>query len=331
MATDNTKPAAPAAAPDAYDTMSSAFDELLVPEPTPTPPEGSTSEVDAAAASSKEPPAEGEQAPAAGEGAQPPAAGEGEQPPAGDGKPAEPTPPEKPEGGADAAANEDWKARFEELEARVKAQAPATPPEKPPVETPPKDERPTYSAEEQEFLTKYDADWPDIARGEMLKRRSEYMQLVDYVFKEVARVYGPMVEQGARAAETVAETTTLAAIHRVHSDYDDAMYEEVVRWADGLTGMRQRIAQTIIEEGSPQEVVDLLTEFKSATGRSKPKVVAGDAAPAAPAAKVVTELSATAKQAARALGVVDSKRSVVSSQGADPADFEAAWEEAVGK
>jgi len=290
--------------PSAYDAMSSAFDELMTPAPKPedeAPAAEAAPVEDAAAPAAEAAPAE--EAPAKDEAAAPVEAGDEAELP-------------KPDTGG-----EDWEARFKELEAKVTKQ-----PElqaKPPVETPPPD---IYAADEKEFLASYDKEWPDIVKGEALKRRAEYAELVKHIFTEIARVYDPLVTRGAQAAEDVAEANTLAVVRSAHADYDGAMYDDVLKWAGTLTGTRKKIVDTTIAEGDPQELVDLLTEFKSATGR-KPRVVAGVAA-AAPAA--VTELSAKAKQAAKALGVVDSKRTAPVSGQPDINDFDAAWAEALG-
>lgn len=314
MAIDDTKPVEPPV-PD-YDAMSSAFDELTAPEPEKKPEDDPTSKVDTSAGDDKAEgeatPPEGEAAPPEGEAAPP----EGEaKPPEGEAKPPEGAAPPTSEG-------EDWEARFKELEAKVNRQP--EPQQKPPVETPPAD---IYAADEKEFLTAYEKDWPDVTKGEALKRRAEYAELVKHIFGEIARVYDPLVLRGAQAADTVAETNTLNAILAAHADYDDAMYNDVLKWAEGLTGTRKRIVEAVIAEGEPSELVELISDFKTATGR-KPRVVAGSA-PAAPAASV-TELSAKAKQAAKALGVVDSKRTAPVSGQPDPNDFDSAWEDAVG-
>lgn len=307
MATDDTKPTEPVVSD--YDAMSSVFDELTVPEPDPKTEGGEpTSEVDTKA---PETPAADAKPPVETPPAETPAAETPAATPAAE-TPAESAPTE----------DEDWKARFEELEAKVTAQPEAQ--EKPPVEAPPPD---MYAQDEKDFLATYEKDWPDIVKGEALRRRAEYAQIVNHVFSEIARAYGPLIERGAMAADTVAETNTLNAIMSAHADYDGAMYNDVLKWAEGLTGTRKRIVEAVIAEGEPQELVELITDFKSATGR-KPKVVAGTAN-AAPAAGV-TELSAKAKQAAKALGVVDSKRTAPVTPAADPDDFESAWDEALG-
>jgi len=312
MADKPAVPAVPAEPENSYDAMSSVFDTLL----DPSTPEGET------------PPAEVTTPPVDPKAETPPVDPKAETPPV---DPKAETPPvETPPVETPPAEDTELRDRLAALEAKT-----ATPPAAetlPPVETPPPDQGPPreiYAPDEKEFLTAYQKEWPDVSKGEALLRRAEYQQLVTHIFNEVARVYGPLVERGVQAAETVGDTTTLAAIREVHNDYNDAMYEDVVGWADSLTGYRKKLAQGVIAEGEPQDVIDLISEYKSAKGLSKPKAVVVQ--PTTPATPAVTELSATAKKAAKALGVVDSKRSAATPQGSDPDDFDGAWEEAVGK
>lgn len=312
MATDT--PVTPALPQDQYDAMADVFDGLMEPaqspseEGTPSPTKVEDKAAAAPEPASPEAPAE---TPPEEPTATTPVATPPEEPPVE-------TPPEEI----------DWKAKFEALQAEKtpapaapepQAQAPAAPEPQPPAEL--------YAPDEKEFLAKYAEEWPDIVKGEALRRRAEYNHLVTHIFTQINQTYGPLIERGVLAADTVAETSSLQVIQAAHNDYDDAMYEKVIDWANGLTGTRQRIAKEVIEHGAPEEVVDLITEFKSATG-VKPRVVAGGA-PAAPAAPVKTGLSAKAKQAAQAMSVVDSKRSTL-TPAADPTDFDAGWEDAVG-
>ena len=55
---------------------------------------------------------------------------------------------------------------------------PAPVPTPAPAATPPAAQDELYDAAEKEFLVKYDEDWGDVARGEGLKRRAEYRQLI---------------------------------------------------------------------------------------------------------------------------------------------------------
>jgi hypothetical protein len=243
----------PPAVENSYDAMSGVFDGLMTPETTPELNDDGSPKVPV-----ETPPADplrGEPAPPADAGVAPPA------------DPPEVVPP--------VTQEVDWKAKFEALEAE-RAAAPAPAPVATPAAPAAPAAPPLYNDTETSFLTEYDKDYPDIIRGEALKRRGEYRALVDHIFTEIVKEYGPLIQRGAAAADTVAETTALSVIQGSHADYDDKMYDEVIDWADGLTGTRRRIAQSIIEEGNPLEVVDLITEFKSATGR-KPIVVAGTA------------------------------------------------------
>jgi hypothetical protein len=322
MATENTAPATPPADPTGYDTMSAAFDSLLTPDPTSTEPEGeSTPKVEGAAPVSDTPADD--------------AGGVTAAPPAGD-SPAQPeaSPPSEPPAGDVQTEEVDWKKRFEELEAKITA-TPDPEPAPAPAPAAPAEAPKVYSEDESEFLTTYEKEWPDVSRGEALKRRAEYQQVVQHVFAEIARVYGPLIERGASAAEVVADNATLAVVREAHPDYDDAMYADIQKWAEGLSGVKKKVAMATIAEGDPEDVVDLVNEYKVSTGRGKnPKVTVAaptaPAAPAAPAVKKVTEISSKAKQAAQAMSVVESKRTTPIQPAADLDDFEGAWAEAVG-
>lgn len=308
-----------------YDAMASAFDELIAPKQEGD--EDSTEQVEPKAGEPSEPSAAAATPPTA----TPPAAESTPPEPAAAGEtpaspPAEtPAPPEEDKGEAEI----DWKAKFDELDARVRAAAAEPEPAKPEAREP-EPEAKIYTKEEEEFLSSYEKEWPDVVKGEALKRRIEYGQIVRHVFNEIARVYGPLIEQGAHAAEAVADTTTLQAIREVHPDYNDAMYESIVKWADGLSGMKKRVVSEIISNGDPADVIDLVSEFKSVTKSAKPKVTAEEGKKAPVSATPVTEISSKAKQAAKAMSVVDSKRTSPVQPAADENDFDGAWAEAVG-
>ena len=312
-------PAEPADPAVSYDEMSKVFDSLAEPK---KPDE-------------EVPPAPAAAAPAAADPA-PPATPVAETPPAEPAPaapatlPGEPAAAEPP-AAATAEPEIDWKARFEELERRqaaapVAAPAPAaTAPIDAPADTAP----PKFAFTEAELATlkEYETNWPDIAAAEAIRRKGEYVGLVDYVFKEFNRVYGAQIMQGAAAADRVSTNVTLNAIWAAHEDYNDQMYEAIKGWAGGLTGYEGTLARGIIENGEIEDVIGLVSKYKQVHGLDKPRIVAGTAAPAA-AAPAGTALSAAAKQAAKALGVVDSKRSATAPQGVDPNDFDAAWAEA---
>lgn len=348
MTTPTTTPAAAPAATgdqqaDDYSTFSDVFAGITEGAAQPAAGAGTSTDItatDEAAAAAK---AAETPAPAAAPAAEtPPAAAEGDKsaaPPV----PSQPSPADgvsstdspAPQPGEQPPAEDDYEARFkalsaqfEELKNKVNAPPAETPPAAAPTAAPAAAEAPPiYAAEEIEFLKKYDEDWPDIARGEALKRRAEYQELVTHVFKEVARVYGPMVKEAYEAAQVVNDNTQLDGIRRVHSDYD-AIYDDVVKWTDTLPAYVKGRAKEVMESGTVEEVNSMITDFKKATGRvaqpTTPTATTPPAATPAPAAAGVAQLSDAAKKAAKAMGAVDSKRTAGAAAD-DPNDFDGAW------
>lgn len=179
-----------------------------------------------------------------------------------------------------------------------------------------------YSEEEQAALQDYEKEWPDVARGESLKRRAEYRQLVDYVFNEIAQHIIPMRE----TVQTLSQRTHLQDLQSAVGDYD-VVRDDVVNWVETQPAYLQSAYKHVIDNGTVDEVADLITRYKAETGRvQQPQQPAA----ARPARKKETELPATTKQAAASLAPVSSKRSVV-PQGDDPNDFASAFEAFAGK
>ena len=303
------------------DDFAAAFDQLaqeLMPpaaEPAPAAAEAAPAVVDSAAESA---PAAAEPAAAAAESA--PAAAE----PAAAAAESAPAAAEPAAAAAEPAAPselEQLRAELAELKAQVKAPAAAEPaPAAKPAEP-----APLYSSAEQEALAAYENEWPDVAKGEALKRRGEYQRLVSHIFSEVQRVYGPAVEYYQSRSERDQYTDLKAAI----SDYDEVR-DKTIEWANQQPSYLKAAYTKVIEEGTPEEVADLVDRFKKETGyvsapaatTAKPAPAGGMAAPA----NSKTELPAAAKQAAKALRVVDTKRAEQTSLD-DPNDFDGAFKQ----
>lgn len=334
MTTEQGKPETPAAAPAAtvegYDEFSNVFASLTTPDTpaapaaddTPAPAAGDKPAAPAAAKDDKPatPPATPPAAPAAPAAAASPTEGDA---------PATPDAPAAPVAPA-AEAPVDWEAKFKALEAEraapaapaapAKAETPAEPPKAPPI----------YNADEEAFLADYAKEWPDVIKGEMLRRRGEYRQLTQHIFNEFNRVYGPVLQKAVETSESFEDDSMLRAIRDEHPDYNDAMYDGVVAWAGSLKGFERLVAEGVIKDGSPEDVNALISKYKETKGIKPAAAAAPAAAPAVPPKASVTELPAAAKKAAKALGVVDSKRGTAAPTADDPNDFDAAWNEAVG-
>lgn len=185
----------------------------------------------------------------------------------------------------------------------AKAEEP-TPPEPAPA--------PIYSEEEQAVLSQYEKDYPDIARAETLRRRSEYQQIVRYVFGEIAKELLPLRE----VVQTVGTRLHLQDLTTAVGDDYDLIREKVIDWANDQPAYLQAAYRQVIEHGTAEEVADLVNRYRQATGVAKPT------APATPSA---TELPPATKQAAASLAPVSTKRTTPAAT-AEPAGFDDAFE-----
>jgi hypothetical protein len=329
-------PEAPATPAATYAEFSSVFDELM--EPTPTPANTDTTSSPAAlqqaadaskAEAATPPPAE----PASGESATPAAPAAVAEPPAPVVEGGEAG--EAAAAGASQAAT-DWEAKYKELQAQQAAAAQTpTPPPPAPVQqqaAPQQQVEPElYSADEKAMLARFEEDWPDVARASQLRMRGELTAAVRHVFHEIKRVYDPLITQALQSTTALEDHTVVGEIRKGHNDYNEALHAEVSAWVGTLKGMQRKVYEAVVEAGEPDEVIDLISEFKKATGRAVPAIPAAAVKPAVatPAGKV-TNISEAAKKAAKAMGVVEGKRTATTAA-ADPNDFDAAWAEAIAE
>lgn len=189
-------------------------------------------------------------------------------------------------------------------------------PSQPQVQQPtPQQAPPMFSKDEEEFLTTYEKEWPDIAKAETLRRRAEYKELVGYIFSEIAKEISPVLE----SVKTISERTHLQDLQSTVTDYDDVR-DKVVDWVGKQPAYLQPAYNHVIQQGTVDEVVDLINRYKADTG------VKVAQAPSSPPArkKMDTELPSATKQAAASLAPVSSKRSAVIA-GVDSGDFESAF------
>lgn len=167
-----------------------------------------------------------------------------------------------------------------------------------------------FSEEESQFLQEYERDWPDVARAEALRRRAEYQDLVGYVFQEVAKEISPILD----IVQSLSTRTHLQDLQEVVTDYDDVR-DKVVDWVAAQPAYLQPAYNYVIQNGTVDEVADLINRYKEATGVQLQ---------ASPASKKEPELPTATKQAAASLAPVSSKRSAV-IQADDPGDFDSAF------
>jgi len=180
----------------------------------------------------------------------------------------------------------------------------------------------TPSDEEKTVLTDLEKNWPDIAQAQQVAIKQAVYNAVQYTFNQIQKTYNPALQRFADLSDVISEQLALSALRGEHADYDE-VYDRVVQWVETLPGPFKAGAKLTMTQGTPEEVAELITEYKKSHPAATPAVAAGTA----PSVAGKTELSAAAKQAASRLRVVGSKRTTPVA-GADPNDFDAAWAEA---
>lgn len=301
------------------DAFAAAFSELVENEnnPDPTPSAG-----DPALPAGAPPAASADNPPSSAQGNPTPSAAGGDTPtgaetpelipdPSADDAGADPSPDPKAEPEPDPKEDDD--AVLARLAALVnkaappQPQAPAPPPqprEQPPVVAP-------FTPEEQQFLDTYEKDWTDVSKAEALKRRAEYTLLTNHIFNEVTKVVIPLLEN----VRELATRSHLSELETSIPDYG-TVRDKVVAWVETQPSILRSAYNRVIQEGTVDEIKELVSHWKAATGGPAP-------ASAAPK-KQGTELPSATKKAADELAPVGSKRSPV-AQTLDNEDFGSAF------
>lgn len=175
----------------------------------------------------------------------------------------------------------------------------------------PEPEADIYNIEEKAFLATYDNDWGDVAKGEALKRRGEYRDLIGYMFTQMAEQLRPVFE----TVDILSTRTHLSDLRSQVEDYD-TVREKVVGWVEDQPMYLQSAYKQVIQAGTAEEVAHLIESYRKATG--------APAAVITPPTKKSGELSDDAKKAALSLAPVTTKRSTI-PQADDPDDFDSAF------
>lgn len=178
---------------------------------------------------------------------------------------------------------------------------PPSQPEPQPQAAPPPAPPPLISEDERKFLEAYEKDWPDVAKAEAIRRRADLQSVVGYVFQEIAKEFGPVI-QGYRQ---LAERQQVSDLRSYAPDYDQVR-DQVIGWVDTQPAFMKPALYNVIQNGTFQEVTALMDMWRQSTQAASAPSAASQAAPAP---KPVTQITDAAKKAAAALAPVSTKRS----------------------
>lgn len=236
---------------------------------------------------------------------------------------------------AKAKADAEAKARAEaEEKARKEAEAKAA------QETPEaKAAREAYEASlkpyepteaEVKALAQFEKDFPNEYAAMQARLKGVDREVNAKVHAALA---GVMERMGSRltAVEAVAGNTALdrhlAALHTAHADYD-AVIVKVPAWIKSQPAYLQPAMQAAYDEGTTEDVIALVSDFKKATGVTTTTNDDGAAEKARLEAARAAEAKEKARQEAAALRPVGSRRSVAGPKGeADKNDYDGAFAE----
>jgi hypothetical protein len=195
---------------------------------------------------------------------------------------------------------------------------------KEPVQAPVDNTPALFSAEELAIIDQYQKDFPDIAKAEAMVRRAEYRNVVSYVFQEITKELRPLVE----TVQLLSSRVHLGDIQRAVPDYA-VTRDQAVAWVEKQPGFLQPGYKRVIEQGTADEVAELISLYKAANPSPPAQAQTTPAAPTrgVPPKAPVRQLDTAAKAALAALTPVATKRTNAAvTVSAD--DFEGAFEEA---
>jgi hypothetical protein len=178
------------------------------------------------------------------------------------------------------------------------------------------------TAEEMAVVRKFEEEFPDIAKAQMIQRRAEYKQIVGHTLDQVQKYVGEQIEPLAKLLANLAERTHVGDLQKEVPNYDKLDVATLAAWVKTQPAYIRTGMDEVMRSGSATDVKDLVTRFYKETGTTPPA--------ATPAAKTPEETAAAAavdaktKKAVAALAPVVTKRSSVAAA-AEPADFDGAF------
>ena len=190
--------------------------------------------------------------------------------------------------------------------------------------TPPKTIDDYVPEDKRGVVEKYRQEWSEVAEAEQLLRAAHLQQVQEQIYSELRGALAPVFETTQRLQVNAHQE----AIRKAHPDLDEVK-EDLYSWIAEQPDFVRPAYEQVAEQGSAQQVVELINFYKQAKG-------ATGAVPAVPASSARTQQKpATAKKqppaaAKKALAAAPSPSKVEAPGSADPDNFDAAFDEAVG-
>jgi hypothetical protein len=201
---------------------------------------------------------------------------------------------------------------------------PAAEPVKPAFELP----DPELAEDAKKKIEEFRTAWPDVAAAFDLQRAHDQqvmsVQFTRMVYKVAQKIYAdlaPVVESVATSEQNAFRAHVISK----HSDFD-AVKPQLGAWIEQQPPYLRDAYKRAHDEGSAEEVVDLVERFKKATGVTPQQQGSSPQPNTQPAVAEVKDPVDPNKAAA--LAPVQTKRTAPSTKGIDTNDFDGAFAEA---
>jgi hypothetical protein len=179
-----------------------------------------------------------------------------------------------------------------------------------------------FTPDEAKLLVTFKEEYPEIAQALQVAQRAQGKLFQHMMEQQLAAATAPLLD----TIDVLVARTQHMDLTQAIPDYDEYR-DKVIEWATSEkqpTYLRKAYSD-VIQYGSPNDIKDLYQRFYQETG-VRPVAAQQPAPVTAPkvAVRSASELPASAKQAARALAPVGSKRSEIPTAN-DPNDFDGAF------
>ena len=124
------------------------------------------------------------------------------------------------------------------------------------------------SQDEEASMAAYAKDWPDHAKAMEIHEKI----LLANVEKVVAGILNPLfakIPELEKSVQGIVGNSAVEVLAKAHPDWS-TLVPEVEKWIPSLPKYLQNAANQTLDSGSSADMIELLNDFKEATGRIKP-------------------------------------------------------------
>jgi len=181
------------------------------------------------------------------------------------------------------------------------------------------------SEEQKKVIAAFESDWSDHAAYTKIIQEQQAHNLEARLTRTLASVVQKFYQDLAPVIQSHVKSEAkghFETIRAAHQDYDEVVHL-LPKWIESQPKYLRPALKSVYDSGSTSDVIDMVAQFKQATGRVTPQE--GNPPPVVrPAPKVDA-----AKVAA--LAPVSSRRTAVETKGVDANDFDSGWQEALAE